>query len=393
LAEAHCKSEKERNDVEQNARFDRRGGGAGLTCSMLLSTLGVEHILVSALRGTSILPKAHVLNQRTMEILGDAGVAEKIYAKSTPAENMRYMGWYAGFKGPDPDMGHRISRVESWGCGYDNLNWVQASACRSANLPQIRLEPLMKERAEELNAGKVRFHHELVGLEQDGDGVDARIVNNDSGDEYTVRARYVLGCDGGRTIPKMIGIVYEGRGVLFQTATAHVSADLSKLAPDPNVLIRWIWCPAISELAVLVPMGPNHWSPDGEEWVFHVSYQGEGPKNLTDRQIEDNMRAALGIGDLPMTIHKITRWSRSKACWRRGSVKDASSWSQMRRIAIRRRAAWGSAFRTRITCVGRSRPFCKGRARDSLLDSAHNLCWKIAAVLQGEGAGFSTRQL
>jgi 2,4-dichlorophenol 6-monooxygenase len=37
-----------------------------------------------------------VLNQRTMEILGDVGVAEKIYAKSTPAENMRYMGYASG---------------------------------------------------------------------------------------------------------------------------------------------------------------------------------------------------------------------------------------------------------------------------------------------------------
>ncbi len=254
------------------------GGGAGLTCSMLLSTLGVEHILVSSLPGTSILPKAHVLNQRTMEILGDVGVAEQIYAKSTPAENMRYMGWYAGFTGEDPDFGRLISKVESWGCGYENLNWLQASSCRSANLPQIRLEPLMKARAEKLNPGKVRFHHELIGLEQDDDGATAQIKNNDTGEEYTVRSRYVLGCDGGRTIPKMVGIDIEGLGVLFQTATAHVSADLSKLAPDPDVLIRWIWCPAISELAVLVPMGPDHWGPDSEEWVFHVSYQGEGPK-------------------------------------------------------------------------------------------------------------------
>ena len=86
------------------------GGGAGLTCSMLLSKLGVDHILVSALPTTSILPKAHVLNQRTMEILGDVGLAEQIYAKSTPAENMRYMGWYAGFNGADPDFGRRSPR-------------------------------------------------------------------------------------------------------------------------------------------------------------------------------------------------------------------------------------------------------------------------------------------
>ena len=62
------------------------GGGAGLTCSMLLAQLGVETLLVSSLPTTSILPKAHVLNQRTMEILTDVGLAEPIYARSTPAE-------------------------------------------------------------------------------------------------------------------------------------------------------------------------------------------------------------------------------------------------------------------------------------------------------------------
>src|SRR5271167_1057762 len=98
------------------------GGGAGLTASMLLSQLGIETLLVSALPTTSILPKAHVLNQRTMEILGDVGVAKPIYAKSTPAENMAAMGWYAGFAGPDPEFGRLIGKVETWGCGYTNLN-------------------------------------------------------------------------------------------------------------------------------------------------------------------------------------------------------------------------------------------------------------------------------
>ena len=149
------------------------GGGAGLTCSMLLSQLGIGNLLVSALPTTSILPKAHVLNQRTMEILDDVGVAEPIYARSTPAENMSAMGWYAGFAGPDPDMGRQIAKIKSWGCGYTNLNWMQASPCRSANLPQIRLEPIMKARAEELAPGMIRFHHELTRLEQDSEGVSA----------------------------------------------------------------------------------------------------------------------------------------------------------------------------------------------------------------------------
>jgi len=338
------------------------GGGAGLTCSMLLAQLGIETLLVSSLRTTSVLPKAHVLNQRTMEILADVGLAEPIYARSTPAENMAAMGWYAGFVGADPDFGRLIGKVESWGRGYTNLNWMQASACRSANLPQIRLEPIMKVRAEELSPGAVRFHHELVGLEQDSDGVVARIRNHDDGAEYTVRARYLLGCDGGRTIPRMVGIPYEGLGVIAQTATAHVSADLSKLARDPDVLIRWIWCPAIGEMAVLVPMGPDHWGPDSEEWVFHVSYQGEGPKNLTDEQIERNMRLALGIGDLPMTIHKITRWALEGV------------------LAEKFRAG-------RVFLVGDAahrHPPTGGLGLTSGIQDAHNLCWKLAAVLKGQ---------
>lgn len=51
------------------------GGGAGLSASMLLSRLGIGSYLVSSLPHTSVLPKAHILNQRAMEILSDVGVA------------------------------------------------------------------------------------------------------------------------------------------------------------------------------------------------------------------------------------------------------------------------------------------------------------------------------
>ena len=272
------------------------------------------------------------------------------------------MGWYAGLAGSDPDFGRLISKIETWGCGYHNLNWMQASPCRSANLPQIRLEPVMKARAEELSPGAVRFHHELVALEQNSDGVVARIKNHAAGTEYTVRARYLLGCDGGRTIPRMVGIPYEGLGVLAQTATAHVSADLSKIARDPDVLIRWIWCPAIGEMAVLVPMGPHHWGPDSEELVFHVTYQGEGPKDLTDEQVERNMRLALGIPDLPLTIHKITRWT----------IEGV--------LASKFRA--GHVFL--VGDAAHRHPPTGGLGLTSGIQDAHNLCWKLAAVLKGQ---------
>ena len=75
------------------------GGGAGLTASMLLSGLGVEHLLVSALPETSILPKAHVLNMRTMEILEDAGVAGRSRSAARRRMQMAATAFYAGFAG------------------------------------------------------------------------------------------------------------------------------------------------------------------------------------------------------------------------------------------------------------------------------------------------------
>lgn len=338
------------------------GGGAGLTASMLLSQLGVEHLLVSALPTTSILPKAHVLNQKTMEILADAGVAEEIYRMSTPAENMRAMGWYAGLAGPYPDFGRRIGQVESWGDGYTNLNWLAASACRSSNLPQIRLEPILKARAEALNPGRVRFHHELLDLAQDAGGVTSRIRNRDDGSEYTVRAKYLIGCDGGRTVSKQVGIRYEGLGVLGSEASIHLSADLSKFARDPHVLIRWIWCPAIGRMAVLVPMGPTRWGPDSEEWVFHLNYQPEELRGRTDEQIEGDMRLALGLKDTPFKIHQITRWTLE------GVLADKF---RVGRVFV----AGDAAHR---------HPPTGGLGLTSAVQDVHNLAWKLAAVLAGK---------
>ena len=88
------------------------GGGAGLTASMLLSKLGVESLLVTALPTTSELPKAHVLNQRSMEILRELGIAEQVYERGTPVEQMQATAWYAGLAGAHPICGRRIARME-----------------------------------------------------------------------------------------------------------------------------------------------------------------------------------------------------------------------------------------------------------------------------------------
>jgi 2,4-dichlorophenol 6-monooxygenase len=335
------------------------GGGAGLTASMLLARQGVEHLLVSARPGTSDLPKAHVLNLRAMEVLEDVGVAAAIAERSTPAAQMAATAYYAGFAGPDPDYGRRLMRLESWGAGGADESWSAASPCRQMNLPQIRLEPLLKARAEELSPERIRFGHELIDLEQDEDGVRALIRENASSREYVVRSDYLLGADGGRLVASLIGVEYEGLGVVTQTATLHVSADFSRWAKDPDVLIRWIYSPQTGVLVVMVPMGPERWGPESEEWVIHLNYPVDCEES--DAQVEADARRALGIGDLPMKIHKITRWSVD--------------------------AVLASSFRVgRVLLLGDAahrHPPTGGLGLTSAIHDAQNLCWKVAAVLAG----------
>ena len=250
------------------------------------------------------------------------------------------------------------------GAGTADENWRAASPWRQLNLPQIRLEPLLKHRAEELSPGAIRFGHELTGIDQDSDGVCATIRDAASGRSYAVASQYLVGADGGRTVADLTGVTYDGLGVVTQTATLHVSADLSQWAPDPDVLIRWIFSPQAGTLVVLVPMGPDNWGPRSEEWVIHLNYPADNPRAQSDAQVEADARRALGLPDVPMKIHKITRWSVD--------------------------AVMASAFRAgRVFLLGDAahrHPPTGGLGLTSAIHDAQNLCWKLALVLDGHAS-------
>jgi len=177
-----------------------------------------------------------------------------------------------------------------------------------------------------------------------------------------VKSDYLLGADGGRRVAGLIGVEYEGLGVVTQTATLHVSADFSPWAKDPDVLIRWIFSPQAGVLVVMVPMGPDHWGPNSEEWVIHLNYPVDCAQS--DAEVEADARRALGIGDLPMEIHKITRWSVE--------------------------AVIASEFRAgRVFLLGDAahrHPPTGGLGLTSAIHDAQNLCWKIASVLAGDAS-------
>lgn len=88
----------------------------GLSLSIFLSDLGVDHVLYERHPGTTILPKAHVINQRTLEIFRQHGFVDHVLAKGTPPSQMSQVLWQTSLGGDGPLDRKVLGSIETWGC-------------------------------------------------------------------------------------------------------------------------------------------------------------------------------------------------------------------------------------------------------------------------------------
>ena len=348
------------------------GGVAGLTASMLLSNLGVPSLLISRYPHTSQLPKAHILNQRTMEIFTDIGVAPAVLAQSTPTENMHGVAIYTGLQGDGPAnrYARRIAYADGWGAGNSDSDYQAASACATANLPQILLEPILKRHAEQQPDATVRFHHELIDLHQDEHGVTAVLLDHRNDVRYRVRSSYLLGADGGSTVAKLAGIEMADHVELGHALNVHMSADLSPYFDDPGTWIRCIYNPDYPEYltfgCVIIGVGPHQWGHRSEEWLVSMPLVTDDPDAADPARAVKRIGESLGIKDFRPQIHHTSKW-----------VMDS---------------VLAATFQTgRVFILGDAahrHPPTGGLGLNSAVHDAYNLCWKLAAVLNKHaGAG------
>ncbi len=325
------------------------GSLVGLSASLFLGRLGVRHLLVEKHTDTSRHPRGRGNNVRTMELFRAAGVEPLIReAASVLADNHGILqaDTLAGaeqewlFKEIDP--GGALARFSPSG-------WCLCS--------QNDLEPVLLRRARELG-GSLRFGTELVSFEQDDSGVTALLRNRENGEQRTVHADYLVAADGPRSpVRERLGIGQAGPGDLFHNVSITFRA---KRLADVVGERRFIAC------YLTTPQGAGALLPvdNREQWVFHAPWhpdRGETLEDFTDERCVEHIRTAVGVPDLEVEI------------------TGKAPWHAAERVAER----YGSG---RVFLAGDSAHEMSPTGAfgsNTGIQDAHNLAWKLAAVLAG----------
>jgi 2-polyprenyl-6-methoxyphenol hydroxylase-like FAD-dependent oxidoreductase len=201
--------------VEQTDVLIVGAGPVGLTLAVDLGRRGVRSMLIEQKNAPEFLPKMERCNARTMEIFRRMGLAEKIRTAGLPADVpmdvyvILAMNEPPLLRLPYPSVAEARTRIAVCNDGSMPLEPYQL-------ISQYTIEPLLKAEAEMLPSVTVRYGCEFIALSQDADAALAT-VREAGGAVGHIRARYIVGCDGGGSaVRKQLGIQLRGEGNLLR---------------------------------------------------------------------------------------------------------------------------------------------------------------------------------
>ncbi|MFE6687478.1 aklavinone 12-hydroxylase RdmE [Streptomyces sp. NPDC057743] len=327
-------------------------GLAGLSSAMFLAQRGVDVLLVERRSGTSPFPRAVGQNQRTMELLGFAGVADAMQACGPAATGFR-VRIAASLRGPAFQESVHDDVIANAGA-LSPAVWGMAG--------QDKAEPVLRERAEELGA-QLRFGIELVSFTEDATGVTA-VLRERGGEPTTeVRADYLVAADGARSgVREALGVNRHGPGGLSHNVNMIFDADLSELIDHERPTLHIVRNGQVA--GVFAPVD----TVNGRH-LFSTSYdpdKGESPADFTPDRCAELIRTLTELPELEVRIRAVQPWEMAAA------VAD--------RFRVGRVLLAGDA--AKVT------PPIGGFGGNTAIGDAFDLAWKLAAVLDGSaGSG------
>ena len=330
-------------------------GPMGATTALALATYGVRVHVVNRYNWTANTPRAHITNQRAMEVLRDLGIEQEARSAATPWEWMGDTLFTTSLAGPE------IARLRTWGTGDERIgDYLQASPCPMMDLPQDKMEPLLVKNAAERGA-VFSFNTEYLSHQQDADGVTVSLRDLRDGRQYTVRARYLVGADGAKSkVMDDAGLKVEGQ--LARAATAYVlfTADLTRyVAHRPSILYWMVTSDAsFGEIGMGLLRAIKPWNQWIAGWGFDMS---KGEPDFSPEEVKRKVRALVGDPNLDFKVDSTSVWYVNQA--------HAPVYSS-----------------GRVFCGGDAvhrHPPSSGLGSNTCMQDAFNLAWKLAFVVKG----------
>ncbi len=335
-------------------------GPAGGTAALALATYGVRVHAVSMFPWVANSPRAHITNQRAVEVLRDLGVEDEAGKYATPWDQMGDTLFTTSLAGEE------IVRMQTWGTGDDRYgDYLSGSPCTMLDIPQPLMEPVLVKNAAERGA-VVSFHTEYLDHTQDEDGVSVRLRDVRTGTEFEQRARFLLGFDGARSkIADQIDLPFEGELARAGTAYIRFDADLSRYVAHRPSILHWIVNSkaGFGEIGMGLLRAIRPWDQWIAGWGFDMA---QGQPDVSDDVVLDRIRTL--VGDPALDIEIVSR----------------SFWYVNQQ--------WAEHYQSgRVFCGGDAvhrHPPSSGLGSNTSVQDAFNLAWKIAYTVKGyAGAG------
>jgi 2,4-dichlorophenol 6-monooxygenase len=333
-------------------------GPAGASAALFLSTLGIPNIMITKYRWTANTPRAHITNQRTMEIFRDLGIEEQVLADATPHELIGDTVFCTSIAGEE------IGRIRTWGTHpAREADYRLASPSLTCDIPQTYLEPILVKNAT-VRGAQTRFSTEYLSHQQDSGGVDVKVRDRLTGFVYTIRAGYLIGADGARSmVAEDAGLPMEGQMDIAGSMNITFKADISPYVSHRPSVLYWVIQPGSNVGGIgagLVRM-VRPWNEWLIVWGFDISKPAPEVDTEAAKQIARNL---LGMPDLEVEITGTSLW---------GNNEMYSTHLQS----------------GRVFCAGDAihrHPPSNGLGSNTSVQDSYNLAWKLAAVLRGQAS-------
>ncbi|HEY1704528.1 MAG TPA: FAD-dependent monooxygenase [Trebonia sp.] len=330
-------------------------GPVGMFLALDLASKGIRSTVIERSTSHRLYPKGDTHNARTMEHYRRLGLASAVRAAGLPPEHSTDVVYLTRLNG------HELKRLRM-PTGAEKMAEVAAHSVTS-QVPeplhrsnQVHVEKVVFERLLRAEAVTCRLGTEFLGFEETPEGVTVRMRPAEGGPEEIISCRYLVGCDGGRSlVRRQLGIIYEGEK---QETGFSSGLHPSKYLRIPNLVKNVIrepawqyWLVRPGKIASLITFDPP------EEFRMTV-YAGDADDDDALRAIIDDFAGE----HVDIEILDSQGWVNGLALvaehYKRGRVLICGDAAHL------------------STPIG-------GFGMNTGIDDAANLAWKLAATIQG----------